>query len=1127
MPDRERWEKISALFEAALALPGERRGQWLDESCGGDSELRDEVGRMLAAHQRTGVLERGLGATVSDPSTGALEHYDPGAQAGPYHIVREIGRGGSGVVYKAHDPRLDRYVALKFLPRDQSAAKARLFDEAKAASALDHPNICTVYDVGEAAGGCLYIAMAFCDGRTVAARIAEGALPLNEALDIAVQVARGLEAAHEAGIIHRDVKPSNLVLTRRGDVKIVDFGIALLDGSAGQPHAGTVPYMSPEQARGDRVDHRTDLWSLGVILYEMLSGERPFKDADEDAVAHAVLHLDPPPLMNLRPDLPPPLEAAVRGLLAKSVRDRYGSATELLRDLETLRRSTRAGAPRQLPSSLTSFVGRERELRGIRALLSSTRLVTLTGPAGAGKTRLGIEAARQLAPEFCDGVYFVPLASISSPELVAPAIAQEIGLTIASTASIVESLKAEISDRRMLLVLDNFEQITPAAPLLTELLEACPRLHLVVTSRIALRLSAEHEFRIPPLEVPDAVGTPAALDHVASVRLFVDRAAAARSGFALTPENAPAIAELCVRLDGLPLAIELAAARIRVFPPQAMLARFGTALDLLKGGALDRPARHQTLRQALAWSYGLLGEPERKLFRRAGVFARGFTLEAIECVCRAFGDLEADVVDCLASLIDHSLVTQQEDGRGEPRFYLLAIIREYALECLGAAGEEESARRAHAAWVLQLAGRAAPELTGPRQVAWLDCLEAEHENIRGALSWLEQHGDIEGALRIGAAVWRFWKTRGFLREGQARLERLLAAPCACPPGLRAHVLNGCATLAHGCCDLSSARASLEQSVSLFRQNGDDRGVALALNNLAWVNIESSEYAAGKTLAEEALGLHSRLGDKSGIAVALNNLGWVAMYASQYDTVYAHHSRSLALRRETGDCRGIAFALTNLAWLSWNRGAYDRALALAGQALDILAEVKDGMLVAWAKVQQAAVAYESADFPGAVRMLDSILPVWRQLENGSGLAISLYHYGFAQLELGALDLADLAFEECAGVVQAMPYRHGMGQIAIGKARLARRRGQTGEALRLYEHAREILEAIGDRRAWADAMEGLAEACVDADPSRAVRLIASAAGLREQAGAPAPPFRAKSVDTCVQALRCKLGVSATGC
>ncbi|HJU53281.1 MAG TPA: winged helix-turn-helix domain-containing protein, partial [Pyrinomonadaceae bacterium] len=439
----------------------------------------------------------------------------------------------------------------------------------------------------------------------------------------------------------------------------------------------------------------------------------------------------------------------------------------------------RAQTPTNLPAQLTPFIGRKSEAAAVEKMLrrEDVRLLTLTGPGGTGKTRLALHVATNLLGAFSDGVFFVALEPIKDPALVVSQIAQVLGVKEAAGTTLDENLKKHLRDKRMLIVLDNFEQVTAAAPQIAELMAAAPRLVVLVTTREVLRLSAEHEFQVPPLLLPNLTSLPPVPDlmRYEAVALFTERATAAKFDFALTEVNAQAVAEICTQLDGLPLAIELAAARIKLLPPQAMLMRLESPFKLLTGGARDAPARQRTMREAIAWSYELLDEPEKSLFRRLAVFLGGATLDAAARVCDAEGDLGIGIEDGVESLVDKSLLRQVEQGGVEPRFAMLETIREYGLELLKASGERERMRQLHASYFLDLAERANPELAGARQKQWLEQLEQEHDNLRAALRRSLEFNQTQTSLRLAGALWWFWYLHGHYREGREWLDKVLAA----------------------------------------------------------------------------------------------------------------------------------------------------------------------------------------------------------------------------------------------------------------------------------------------------------------------------------------------------------------
>ena len=641
-----------------------------------------------------------------------------GQKLGPFEIVSALGAGGMGEVYRARDPRLERIVAIKLLPAAFSEDRERLqrfAQEARAASALNHPNIVTIYELGQD-GPNHYIAMELVEGKTLRALMSAGVLPMRKTLEIAAQIADGLTKAHEAGITHRDLKPENLMVSEDGFVKILDFGLSKLEAPSGDKLdagdtsssltplgtvLGTLGYMSPEQVRGLRADSRSDQFSFGLVLYEMVTGKHAFPRTTAAETLVAILREPSELIVTHDRDAPAPLCWAIERCLAKEPEKRYLSTRELSRELAAIREHYSENPGKQvethttnLPVSRTGFVGREKETAAAKELLAraDVRLLTVTGPGGIGKTRLAVEVASGLVHEFPGGIHFVPLATINDPRLIASAIVQTLGIREAGGQPPLEILRKSLQGSLrapMLFVLDNFEHLTEAAPTVADLLVVSPSLKILVTSRAALHVYGEYEFPVPPLALPDSRSTPSpeSLAGYAAVALFVQRAIAAKPDFELNRENAAAVAEICARLDGLPLAIELAAARVKVLSPSSMLTRLASRLQLLTGGARDLPERQQTLRAAIDLSYDLLNAAEQKLFRRMSVFVGGCNLEGLEAVCDTKGDLDLDLLDGMASIVDKSLAQQVEQAKGESRFVMLETIREYGLGKLEASGE--------------------------------------------------------------------------------------------------------------------------------------------------------------------------------------------------------------------------------------------------------------------------------------------------------------------------------------------------------------------------------------------------------------------------------------------------------
>jgi predicted ATPase len=641
-----------------------------------------------------------------------------------------------------------------------------------------------------------------------------------------------------------------------------------------------------------------------------------------------------------------------------------------------------------LPAPATPLLGREREAAAVEDLVvrEGVRLVTLTGPGGVGKSRLAVEAARRLGPGFADGVRFVELASVSLADLVAAAVATGLGLTTTGD-KLITDLQSYLRPRRLLLVLDNFEQVAGAAPLLAELLGAAPSVVVLVTSRVVLRLSGEHEFPVPPLPVPPAGSgpAPAELQRYASVGLFAERAHAADPDFELTAENAAAVAEICRRLDGLPLAIELAAARVRLLPPQALLPRLGQQLSLLTSGARDLPERQRTLRNTLDWSYGLLSASEQVLFARLGVFAGPFSLPAAEAVGAHAPDPgpakePGPVLETLGSLVDSSLVQADTRGR-EPRFALLETIREYALERLGD-GDWVQAHDRHAAYFLALAEPAAAEFAGPGQLAWLDRLEAEHDDLLAAMSWLVDQGPPEQALRLFSATWRFWWLRGHAAEFARLEEQIVASSERLPPQQRAVALSAAGFILISKGDQAKAETLFEQNLEVYRQLSDGLGVVLTATVLGVLgyfaalrrdypratDLLGQSQARLREVRDDDLSGYDRLQHLLTVALVDNLLGQVRL--SQGDTNSAERlfASGLTVARRAQDPISLLISLYDLALTSQAQGDLAGAAGHLKEGLALAAEAGDETTAAYYLEGLAAVAGQQDNPQRAVRLL---------------------------------------------------------------------------------------------------------------------------------------------------------------
>ena len=605
------------------------------------------------------------------------------------------------------------------------------------------------------------------------------------------------------------------------------------------------------------------------------------------------------------------------------------------------RKESREGPERRhnLPAPRTSFVGRERELVEVGRLLSMTRLLTLTGAGGSGKTRLALEVAGRFVDVYPDGVWLVELASLSDGALAPQAFAGALGVREQPGRSLAETLAETLRERSLLLVVDNCEHLVEeAAQLMEGLLDACPGLRVLATSREVLGVAGELTWRVPSLSLPDLRRPPTAPElalHGAS-RLFVERARLYRPGFMLTAENGRAVAEICHRLDGIPLAIELAAARMGVLSAAQISERLGDSLDLLSGGARTATPRQKTLRGALDWSHKLLVEPERKLFGRLSVFAGGFTLEAAEVVGAGDGIAAGEVLDLLSSLVDKSLVLTDasKDADGSPRYRLLEPVRQYARERTEQSGEVDEVRRRHAAFFLALAEEVEPESKGTRREAWLRRLEIEYGNLRAALGWMLQRGEDGPTLRMGGALGDFWYTRGHLDEGQRWLEAVLASGGLSPASARVKVLTGAGYIAWEQGDYERATALGEEGLALSQRSGDSAGAAAALHTLGTVALHRNECGEAAALLEEALALRRSLGDTMGVGRVLQALGVTAAVRQDFERAVALHEEGLPLAREMEDRLGIALFLGQGALAYLGRGDHRRADALCAEGIEL-------------------------------------------------------------------------------------------------------------------------------------------------------------------------------------------------
>ncbi len=693
---------------------------------------------------------------------------------------------------------------------------------------------------------------------------------------------------------------------------------------------------------------------------------------------------------------------------------------------------------------------------------------------------------------------FVDLSPLGDPAFVLPTIAKELKVREAPGRSLFERLTHVLKDRRLLLVLDNFEHVISAAPRVAELLAACSQLKLLITSREVLRVSWEQEFPVPPLRLPERrhLPPPEALARVPAVEFFLARARAVSPAFDLTAQNARAVTEICIRLDGLPLAIELAAARIKVLSPEAILARLQSQLRVLTTGVRDLPFRQQTLRAAMDWSYGLLTEPERALFRRLAVFAGGFTLEAAEAVCTGAGVEDGQLLDPLTRLVDKSLVSAV--GAGEhPRYRLLETVREYAEDRLRESGEAENVRGRHLGWCVSLAERAEPELQGPDQRTWLDRLEREHDNLRAALGWSLESGHAEGALRLAGALWGFWYVRGYWTEGRQWLESVLAAGPGAGPAVRAKVINAIAVLLWAEGDYEGAKGRSEEGIALCRAIGDRAGLAFSLNLLGMIMRHRGDHRRATEMLEESLALRRALDDTWGIASSLNSLGIIASYQSDYSRATRLFEESLGLRRQLGDRGGIAECLYFLGIVTFHLGDRQRTAEHFAQCLDLFRELGDRAGTASALTNLGMLAQHLGEGDRALRLYGESLTLRHELGDRPGIAECLERMAEVARAQGQARRA----ARLAGAAEALH-----GSVALPRERPESSGSAAAKAARTGASPgpRAARGRIGLAAAWAEGREMSLERAVGYALAAVVSQPAAAAGQKGIQASSASPL-----------------------
>ncbi len=909
-----------------------------------------------------------------------------------YKIESELGKGGMGVVYKAHDTLLHRAVAIKFLNAAGvgTEGRTRLLQEARAAAQLNHPNIVSIYDAGET-GENSFIVMELVNGETLR-KTKNPTLP--DVLTKAQQICLALDHAHGNGIIHRDLKLENIVITHMQTLKLMDFGLARATDDARLTEegviTGTLAYIAPELIQGQPASPQSDLYAFGVILYELLTDQSPFQGAINIVLAQH-LHAVPKPPADINPQIPAWLNNLILQLLSKLPEERPASAKEVLGLLNQKTESPAVTvafrfspkSKNNLPAQLTSFIGREKALEELGKVLSQHRLVTLTGSGGTGKTRLSLQLAEKLLDQF-EYIWFVELAPITDPDNILQTIFSAIGLSEQQGKSAQEILIDYLREKNTLLILDNCEHLIEASAKITDiLLNQAPLLKILASSREALAVKGEVAWHVPSLFLPDLNHLPE-LNELAqneSIRLFTERATLTKSNFSLTKENAFFVAQICSRLDGIPLAIELAASRIKALSVEQIAVRLDDRFRLLTGGSRTFLPRQQTLRATIDWSYNLLTEPERALLGHLTVFSGGWTLEAAESICSQDSS-RFDVLDLLTQLLEKSLVNLKDS-----RYYFLETTRQYAREKLLDSGEAAATHDKHLNYFLDYVKDTEKELHGPNQLQWLKSLNAMRDNLQAALEWAVESRQTESALKLALRLDRYRHMRSDFTDGRQWLERVLELPDALQyTESYTQALSQLATITWLQIDAKTARPAAEQALSVARDHNDKWNIARALDILGLILTSEENFAAAEATLEESKALFQEVGDTWGHAHTVISLGWAAF--TQDDRVKALElsEQALMLFRQIGDPYFQCVALSSIGRIYVMNEDVKQGLAPLREALIIAQQMESKFEIA-ATLNCYAEAMQLIEKPArathlfwAARNLYDSIGAWAEANN---------------------------------------------------------------------------------------------------------------------------------------------------
>ena len=957
----------------------------------------------------------------------------PGTRLGPHVIIAPLGAGAMGEVYLARDTRLDREVALKLLPermtRDPESI-ARFRREALALAALNHPNIATVHGFEVTPDGPMVLVLERVEGETLGQRIKRGALPLEEGLQVCIQISHALELAHERGIIHRDVKPGNVMIGPRGLVKVLDFGLAhrlvgIKEDAAAAPAeeqesvqvlstfrlapdlsadedaptiavpllaedgtvsltgwtVGTPGYMSPEQVMSQAVDARADIFAFACVLYECLTARRAFRGATPLDIMRATLDKEVD-LARLPVRTPARVRTALAACLQKSAADRPAALRAVRLELEealgirrasALREGQAYTAPNNLPTQPTSFVGREALLAECGETLDDVRVLTLAGLGGSGKTRLAVQLAQQRLETFVDGTWFVDIAPLLERERVPEALAAVLGVREEPGRPLREAITQALAEKRSLVLFDNCEtQLEACGELIGHLTRSCRELKVLITSREPLGIEGEVVHTVAALEVARATRDPARALTSEAVRLFVERAMLANSSFTLTPANVGAVVEVCARLDGLPLALELAAARVKMLSVEQIRERLDDRFKLLTRGA-GTPARQQTVHDAIAWSVEHLLEPEQDLFWRLAVFTGGWTLERAVEICSQSGD-DFEMLDLLTRLVERALVVVQREGEQVVGYRYLESVWRFALERAAVHAEFEQVRLRHLEVCVRFAEGTERSLTGADVKQVIREIEMEESNLLAALEWGRHAPErAEQVMRLASSTQRFWAILGRYRTGLRALDDALAADGERrATAIRATALTRRAGFLLTTGDHAAGGASLEEALTICRALGDKLGTARVLAGLGVVAMYQDDPERAAAHTRESAGLYRELDQPRGVAMAAHNLGEALQMLGRHAEALEQFEIARDMLQRLGDRVTVPLTLANIAMLRVAQGdgaAAHAALTSALEELRVVEAPREGVHVLEAVARwllAGARAAEAARFTGAVR-----------------------------------------------------------------------------------------------------------------------------------------------------------------